>query len=279
MRNLRGIDGKQQILQKLRSGADAAAWQRMALTLAGRYEPELYERLAGQPSPEAPGDGSDGEKAGTRNRPECSRRENAPERRRSRDDRGMAGQNGADGARPRGIFAVRQRYRLRGGVDAGVCAGGGGAGGGDENAAGDRIGLRTLPAGGVRGRTGAGAAGGGVDERPERLCALLLILRRGVRRYARFRLLLLLHRKCLQMKTPPVIESGCGRFRLEAFADGQEQARLDGMFETVRAGYRLLSARYPDHVRVLGERDPENKLERPERRPLEGQKEEKDEKL
>ncbi len=24
--------------------------------------------------------------------------------------------------------------------------------------------------------------------------------------------------------TPPVIESGCGRFRLEAFADGQEQA-------------------------------------------------------
>lgn len=27
----------------------------MALTLAGRYEPELYERLAGQPSPEAPG--------------------------------------------------------------------------------------------------------------------------------------------------------------------------------------------------------------------------------
>lgn len=38
------------------------------------------------------------------------------------------------------------------------------------------------------------------------------------------------------MKTPPVIESGCGRFRLEAFADGQEQARLDGMFETVRAG-------------------------------------------
>ena len=74
------------------------------------------------------------------------------------------------------------------------------------------------------------------------------------------------------MKTPPVIESGCGRFRLEAFADGQEQARLDGMFETVRAGYRLLSARYPNYVRVLGERDPE-------RRPLEGQKEEKDEKL
>ncbi|MFR1991382.1 MAG: hypothetical protein ACLS3C_15470 [Oscillospiraceae bacterium] len=38
------------------------------------------------------------------------------------------------------------------------------------------------------------------------------------------------------MKTPPVIESGCGRFRLEAFADGQEQARLDGMFETVLRG-------------------------------------------
>lgn len=72
---------------------------------------------------------------------------------------------------------------------------------------------------------------------------------------------------------------GRGRFRLEAFADGQEQARLDGMFETVRAGYRLLSARYPDYVRVLGERDPENMMQRPERRPLEGQKEEKDEKL
>ena len=28
------FDGKQQILQKIRSGADAAAWQRMALTLA-----------------------------------------------------------------------------------------------------------------------------------------------------------------------------------------------------------------------------------------------------
>ncbi len=40
------------------------------------------------------------------------------------------------------------------------------------------------------------------------------------------------------LKTPPVIESGCGRFQLEAFADGQEQARLDGMFETVRAGSR-----------------------------------------
>ena len=54
------------------------------------------------------------------------------------------------------------------------------------------------------------------------------------------------------MKTPPVIESGCGRFRLEAFADEQEQVRMDGMFETVRAGYRLLAARYPDYVRVLG---------------------------
>lgn len=47
------FDGKQQIVQKLRSGADAAAWQRMALTLAGRYEPDLYERLTGAPSPEA----------------------------------------------------------------------------------------------------------------------------------------------------------------------------------------------------------------------------------
>ena len=77
------------------------------------------------------------------------------------------------------------------------------------------------------------------------------------------------------LKTPPVIESGCGGFRLEVSADKREQARLDGMFETVRAGYRLLSARYPDYVRVLGERDPENKLERPECRPLEGQKEER----
>ncbi len=33
---------------------------------------------------------------------------------------------------------------------------------------------------------------------------------------------------------------GCGGFRLEVFADKREQARLDGMFETVRAGYRLL---------------------------------------
>ena len=49
------FDGKQQILQKIRSGADAAAWQRMALTLAGRYEPELYARLASSSSPEAPG--------------------------------------------------------------------------------------------------------------------------------------------------------------------------------------------------------------------------------
>ena len=52
------------------------------------------------------------------------------------------------------------------------------------------------------------------------------------------------------LKTPPVIESGCGGFRLEVSADKREQARLDGMFETVRAGYRLLSARYPDYVRV-----------------------------
>ena len=99
----------------------------------------------------------------------------------------MAGKNGADGARARRVFAVWQRYRLRGGVNAGVRAGGGG----------------------------------------------------------------------------------------EVSADKREQARLDGMFETVRAGYRLLSARYPDYVRVLGERDPENKLERPECRPLEGQKEER----
>ena len=49
------FDGKQQVLQQLRSGADAAAWQRMALTLAGRYEPALYERLTGALSPEAPG--------------------------------------------------------------------------------------------------------------------------------------------------------------------------------------------------------------------------------
>lgn len=182
------FDGKQQIVQKLRSGADAAAWQRMALTLAGRYEPELYERLAGQPSPEAPGTVRTA-KSRTRNRPECSRRENAPERRRSRDDRGMAGQNGADGARPRGF----SRY------------------GGDI------------------------------------VCAAASMLAFALAEAV----------QAAGMKTPPVIESGCGRFRLEAFADGQEQARLDGMFETVRAGYRLLSARYPDYVRVLGERDPE----------------------
>ena len=49
------FDGREQVRQKIRSGTDAALWQRMALTLAGRYEPELYEKLAGQPSPEAGG--------------------------------------------------------------------------------------------------------------------------------------------------------------------------------------------------------------------------------
>ena len=79
------------------------------------------------------------------------------------------------------------------------------------------------------------------------------------------------------MKTLPVIESGCGRFRLEAFADEQEQARTDGMFETVRAGYRLLAARYPEYVRVLGWKSSENSMRKPEDRPPDGQKEEENE--
>ena len=79
--------------------------------------------------------------------------------------------------------------------------------------------------------------------------------------------------------TPPVVEAACGMFRLEVQPEAREQARAETMFDVVRAGYRLLSARYPDYVRVLGERDPENMMQRPERRPLEGQKEEKDEKL
>ncbi len=85
------FDGKQQILQKLRSGADAAAWQRMALTLAGRYEPEALRAAGRTALAGGSGDGSDGEKAGRRTG-QSSRRESAPERRRSRDDRGMAGQ-------------------------------------------------------------------------------------------------------------------------------------------------------------------------------------------
>ena len=36
------------------------------------------------------------------------------------------------------------------------------------------------------------------------------------------------------LKIPPVIESGCGCFRLEAFADEQEQARLDSIIERLR---------------------------------------------
>lgn len=205
------FDGKQQILQKLRSGADAAAWQRMALTLAGRYEPELYERLAGQPSPGGSGDGSDGEKAG----------------------RGT-GQSAA-GAK------TRRRGGTAGMIEVWL----------------DRTALT------VRGHAGFSRYGSDI------VCAAASMLAFALAEAV----------QAAGMKTPPVIESGCGRFRLEAFADGQEQARLDGMFETVRAGYRLLSARYPEHVRVLGERDPENMMQRPERRPLEGQKEEKDEKL
>ena len=152
------FDGKQQILQKLRSGADAAAWQRMALTLAGRYEPELYERLEDSLAGGS-GDDSDGEKAGRGTGQSAA---GAKTRRRG----GAAGMIE--------VWLDRTALTVRGhagfsryGSDI-VCAAasmlafalaGGGAGGGDENAAGDRIGLRTLPAGGVRGRTGAGAAG------------------------------------------------------------------------------------------------------------------------
>nr|DAL87109.1 MAG TPA: hypothetical protein [Caudoviricetes sp.] len=73
------------------------------------------------------------------------RRENAPQRRRSRNDHGTAFRDCADGARARGVFAVRQRYCLRGGVDAGVHAGGGNGGGGTAAGTGDRIGVRQPP--------------------------------------------------------------------------------------------------------------------------------------
>ena len=39
------FDGKEQVLQKIRSGTQDALWQRMALTLAQRYEPELFASL------------------------------------------------------------------------------------------------------------------------------------------------------------------------------------------------------------------------------------------
>ena len=39
------FDGKEQVLQKIRGGTQDALWQRMALTLAQRYEPELFAWL------------------------------------------------------------------------------------------------------------------------------------------------------------------------------------------------------------------------------------------
>lgn len=39
------FDGKEQVLQKIRGGTQDALWQRMALTLAQRYEPELFASL------------------------------------------------------------------------------------------------------------------------------------------------------------------------------------------------------------------------------------------
>lgn len=39
------FDGKEQVLQKIRGGTQDALWQRMALTLAQRYEPDLFASL------------------------------------------------------------------------------------------------------------------------------------------------------------------------------------------------------------------------------------------
>ena len=39
------FDGKEQVLQKIRGGTQDTLWQRMALTLAQRYEPELFASL------------------------------------------------------------------------------------------------------------------------------------------------------------------------------------------------------------------------------------------
>ena len=76
------------------------------------------------------------------------------------------------------------------------------------------------------------------------------------------------------LRRPPVIESERGQFRLEAFAEEEEQARMEGMFATVCAGYRLLAQRYPGYVRVLSEERSENSMRKPENRPLDGQEEE-----
>ena len=51
------FDGKEQVLQKVQSGAQQLRWQQMALMLAGRYEPELYAQLMASSAAE-PGAGA-----------------------------------------------------------------------------------------------------------------------------------------------------------------------------------------------------------------------------
>lgn len=63
------FDEKEQVRQKIQSGADAALWQSMALTLAGRYEPELYEKLTAERTSAAAGSVQTGKRADTQAEP------------------------------------------------------------------------------------------------------------------------------------------------------------------------------------------------------------------
>ena len=152
------FDGKQQILQKFRSGADAAAWQRMALTLADGMSRSCtsgwQDSLAGgsgtvrTAKKAGRGTGQSAAGAKARRRGGAARMIEVWLDKTALTVRGHAGfsRNGSDivcAAASMLAFALAEAVQAAG----------------MKNAAGDRIGLRTLPAGGVRGQTGAGAAG------------------------------------------------------------------------------------------------------------------------
>lgn len=73
---------------------------------------------------------------------------------------------------------------------------------------------------------------------------------------------------------PPVVEAACGVFRLEVWPEAREMARAETMFDVTRAGYRLLSERYPAYVRIVSDGHSENSRQRSGVRPPDGQKEE-----
>ena len=73
---------------------------------------------------------------------------------------------------------------------------------------------------------------------------------------------------------PPVVEAACGAFRLEVWPEAREMARAETMFDVTRAGYRLLSERYPAYVRIVSDGHSENSRQRSGVRPPDGQKEE-----